>query len=315
MPALDQVLTPYSSSSVVLWVGTGLVGVLSLFYLYQLARAGPKKVLPLEEYQEFPLLRKEILSHDTRRFTFALPSPRHVLGLAVGQHISLKFTDHRTGKEVQRSYTPVESPPGEVQLVIKVYHPLPPKFPHGGLMSQHLDDLQIGQTILMRGPKGHMEWYTQKHTKPGSFHVKPLGKKAEERYCEQIGMMAGGTGITPMLQLLHEIFRSGTRYNIQVKLIYANQTEDDILVREELELLAREHPDSFHLHYTLDRPPELWNYSTGFITAAMVQKHLLFADEKKPTQFFMCGPPPMIKFACLPALQEAGFTEKDWVVF
>lgn len=55
-----------------------------------------------------------------------------------------------------RSYTPVTSDDdlGIVDFVIKVYKPLPPKFPDGGRMSQHLDNLKIGETMLMKGPKG-----------------------------------------------------------------------------------------------------------------------------------------------------------------
>lgn len=209
----------------------------------------------------------------------------------------------------------MESIEGEFSLVIKVYRPAPPKFPDGGLMSQHLDDLSIGDKILMKGPKGHMEWFLNS-SKPGSFTVKPLGQPREERFCQQIGMMSGGTGITPMLQILHAIFRDGKPSDINVNMIYANQTEDDILVRKELEALQEEFPSRFHLWYTLDRPPKKeWKYSTGFINAKMVEEHLLFEDKSKPTQFYICGPPPMVKFACLPALEAAGFSKKDWVIF
>lgn len=38
----------------------------------------------------------------------------------------------------------------------------------------------------------------------------------------------------------------------QVSLLYANQCEDDILLREQLEELAAKHPN-FKLWYTLDR--------------------------------------------------------------
>lgn len=93
--------------------------------------------------------------------------------------------------------------------------------------------------------------------------------------------------------------------------------EDDILVREELESLAKEFPDRFYLHYTVDRAPEdgSWKYSTGFISKEMLQEHMLFNGSSDQTQVFMCGPPPMIKFACLPNLTELGFTEKEWFVF
>ena len=122
-----------------------------------------------------------------------------------------------------------------------------------------------------------------------------------------------------MLQLLHSIFdhpvTSLKNRNLNVKLIYANQTPGDILVREELESLAARFPERFQLHYTVDRvegSADDWKHSVGFVTTEMVEKHLTFGNGS--TQFLMCGPPPMIKFACVPALKALGYSEKDWVV-
>eukprot|EP00543_Licmophora_paradoxa_P007572 CAMPEP_0202454436 /NCGR_PEP_ID=MMETSP1360-20130828/12169_1 /ASSEMBLY_ACC=CAM_ASM_000848 /TAXON_ID=515479 /ORGANISM="Licmophora paradoxa, Strain CCMP2313" /LENGTH=127 /DNA_ID=CAMNT_0049073749 /DNA_START=11 /DNA_END=394 /DNA_ORIENTATION=+ len=127
-------------------------------------------------------------------------------------------------------------------------------------------------------------------------------------------MIAGGTGITPMLQVLAAIF-SNPNDKTCVKMIFANQTEEDILVRSELETIAKENPDRFQLHYTLDRPPTTgWNYSTGFVTKEMMEEHL-YTPNGKATQTFLCGPPPMIKYACLPNLEAMGFTSKDWFSF
>ena len=123
-------------------------------------------------------------------------------------------------------------------------------------------------------------------------------------------MIAGGTGITPMLQVLHAIFRDSKDSTTSASLLFANQTEDDILVREELELLAKEYPDRFKLHYTLDRPPSSWKYSTGFVDKDMIKKHVLKNNaDDGTTQVLMCGPPPMIKFACIPNLEALGLDE------
>jgi cytochrome-b5 reductase len=287
-----------------------------------------KTTLPLDDFTPMPLIRKDVLSHDTVKFTFALPNPDEVLGLPTGQHVSLKYYMTETSEDgksttqtaVQRSYTPVtdNTTYGEFSLVIKVYRPLPPKFPNGGKMSQHLDSLRINDTILVHGPKGHTEYCGN-----GKITVKPLGKKVvEHRTSHHIAMMAGGTGITPMLQLLHHIFirDEQTDTKTQVHLIYANQTEEDILVRKELESLQVQFPTRFSLWYTIDRlddkaKEQQWNYDVGFINATMIEKHLLFPKSVTDTQFVMCGPPPMIKFACLPALQSFGYTEKDWIIY
>jgi cytochrome-b5 reductase len=86
------------------------------------------------------------------------------------------------------------------------------------------------------------------------------------------------------------------------------------LVRDELEFLAKKYPTRFQLHYTVDRAPKGWTYSEGFVTKEMIAQHV--CSSPSPTrQIFMCGPPPMIKFACLPNLKELGFEEKDYDVF
>ena len=157
-------------------VATAVAVLLGAIFLFKSKRA--PTVLPLDDFQPFKLVRKEVLSHDTARFTFGLPTG-HVLGLPTGQHISLRFfeQDKDTGKstQVMRSYTPVtdNNTVGEVSLVIKVYRAgVHPKFPDGGKMSQHLDSLKIGDTIDIKGPKGHMEYLGN----GGNFWVKPIGK-------------------------------------------------------------------------------------------------------------------------------------------
>ena len=58
-----------------------------------------------------------------------------------------------------------------------------------------------------------------------------------------------------MLQLIRAVFRDNNDQT-NLALIFANQTEDDILLREELEDVQKEFPDRFKLWYTIDRPTE-----------------------------------------------------------
>ena len=65
----------------------------------------------------------------------------------------------------------------------------------------------------------------------------------------------------------------------------------------------------------VDRVPEgmKWAYSTGFVSEAMVKEHLF--PHAPGALAVMCGPPPMIKFACLPNLAKAGYPEDACVSF
>ena len=159
---------------------------------------------------------------------------------------------------------------------------------------------------------GHMTYHGK-----GKFTVFPILKRdaVQQRTAKHFGMIAGGTGITPMLQMMHAILRDEPNSDITMSLLYANQTEDDILVRQELEEAVKLYPGRFKLHYTLDRSPKGWKQSTGFITKEMIEEHLPKAASDGSTQILMCGPPPMVKFACLPNLEALGFKKTDYYVF
>jgi len=195
---------------------------------------------------------------------------------------------------------------GYVDFVIKVYFKgVVERFPDGGKMSQHLNNLKIGDTMLMKGPKGHLDYIGR-----GKFTISKGREPTKQYKMKKIGMIAGGTGITPMLQVIRDILKD-PQDKTELWLIFANQTEDDILLRKELESIPK---DKFHLWYTLDRPPASgWKYSAGFIDEKMCRDHL--PAPSADTMLFVCGPPPMIKFACEPAFKKIGFEESQWFSF
>ena len=117
-------------------VGVGVVAITAILAKILLDRK--KKKITLEDPNvkySLKLVEKQIVSHDTRRFVFALPSPNHILGLPVGQHIYLSAKIN--GSLVVRPYTPVTSDEdlGHMDLVVKVYFKdVHPKFPDGGII-------------------------------------------------------------------------------------------------------------------------------------------------------------------------------------
>ncbi|UPL01929.1 hypothetical protein LCI18_012863 [Fusarium solani-melongenae] len=205
--------------------------------------------------------------------TFSLPTPRTVLkpDLFLELELSHKFPISNNtamlGTDVIRSYTPItdDTTAGHVDLIIKSYA--------NGNISQHVSTLKIGQSIKFRGPKG-------------AFRYTP-------NMARRIGMIAGGTGITPMLQIARAIFRGrpfGDRTTVD--LIYANETFADILLKEELDQIARD-DKNFHIYYVLNKPPANWTGHIGFVSRELIKDQLpAAADDVK---ILLCGPPPMIR--------------------
>ncbi|XP_052797613.1 NADH-cytochrome b5 reductase 3-like isoform X2 [Mya arenaria] len=287
-------------------VGTAVVAVTAV--LAKVFLFGDKKKKAPVALQDptikYPLklIDREEVSHDTRRFRFALPSMDHILGLPVGQHIYLSA--RIDGQLVIRPYTPVSSDDdkGYMDLVIKVYFKnVNPKFPDGGKMSQYLNNMEIGDYIDVRGPSGLLTYEGK-----GVFKIR-ADKKSEPQTvtAKKVGLIAGGTGITPMLQLIRHVLKD-KEDKTELALLFANQTEEDILLRPELEDIEQAYPGRFKLWYTLDKPPADWKYCSGFINDGMIKDHLPVPGDG--SLVLMCGPPPMINFACIPNLDKLGYT-------
>ncbi|XP_043816209.1 NADH--cytochrome b5 reductase 1 isoform X2 [Manihot esculenta] len=185
----------------------------------------PKGCLDPENFKEFKLVKRTQLSHNVAKFTFALPTPTSVLGLPIGQHISCRGKDSQ-GEEVIKPYTPttLDSDVGHFELVIKMY----PQ----GRMSHHFREMRVGDYLSVKGPKGRFRY------QPGQVRA--------------FGMLAGGSGITPMFQVARAILEN-PKDKTKVHLIYANVTYEDILLKEELDGLAANYPDRFKIYYVLNQ--------------------------------------------------------------
>lgn len=252
------------------------------------------------------LVEKEVLTHDTRRFRFALPTKEHSLGIQLGHHVML--TAKINGDIVVRPYTPTSSvdEKGHFDLVMKVYKASQnPDFPNGGKMSQYMDSLKIGDKIDVRGPTGRMNY-----KRNGIFHLKfDRTSPLTTLNVKNLGMIAGGTGITPMFQLIKDICEH-PEDQTKMSLIFSNKTADDILLKGDLETYQENHSDKLKVWYTLSSISFLpdWKYDFGRVNEEMLQKHLPPPGEG--TLILICGPSPMIKSTCVPCLEKLGYTKQ-----
>lgn len=240
------------------------VVAVALLLVVQLGIGRAKPFLDAGEFKPLTLAAVEQLTHNTKKFVFALPSPRTRLGLPTGQHITFLAKDAE-GKDVYRPYTPTtdDDTRGRVEFVIKIYP--------GGKMTQIMDAMAPGDTMLMKGPRGRFA-YTRNMRRA-------------------IGMIAGGTGITPMYQVAHAILKD-PKDTTAISLVFGNLTADDILIKAELDALAAAHPARFSVHYVLNTPPPGWTGGAGFVTQAMLAERL--PAPGPDVMVLSCGPKPMV---------------------
>ncbi|PON79539.1 NADH:cytochrome b5 reductase (CBR) [Parasponia andersonii] len=239
----------------------------------------PKGSLDPENFKNFKLVKRTQLSHNVAKFTFELPTPTSILGLPIGQHISCRGKDSQ-GEEVIKPYTPttLDTDVGYFELVIKMY----PQ----GRMSHHFREMRVGDHLAVKGPKGRFKYVT------GQVRA--------------FGMLAGGSGITPMFQVARAILEN-PKDNTKVYLIYANVTYEDILLKEELDGLATNYAEQFKVYYVLNQPPEVWDGGVGFVTKEMIENHC--PAPAPGVQILRCGPPPMNK-AMAGHLNDIGYASE-----
>ncbi len=102
-------------------------------------------------------------------------------------------------------------------------------------MSEHLHAMKAGERLDFKGPIPKYPWTANKH--------------------DQIALIAGGTGITPMYQVARAIFKN-PEDKTKVTLVFGNVSEEDILLKKEWEELEQKFPQRFRAFYVLDNPPE-----------------------------------------------------------
>ncbi|ESW05536.1 hypothetical protein PHAVU_011G187800 [Phaseolus vulgaris] len=277
-PNLDLQSLPFAQNLNPELLGA-IVALLALGFTaaYKYLTRPPKGCLDPENFKEFKLIKKTQLSHNAARFRFALPTPSSILGLPVGKNILVRGIDSE-GEEVKRSYTPItlDSDVGYFELVVKMYP--------NGKMSHHFREMKEGDYLSVRGPKGRFSY------KPGQVRA--------------FGMIAGGSGITPMFQIIRAILEN-PKDKTKVHLIYANVTVEDILLKEELDNFADKFPRRFEVYHVLNKAPPEWNGGIGFISKEIIKSHC--PQPAQNIQILRCGPPGM-NIAMATHLDELGYT-------
>ena len=138
--------------------------------------------------------------------------------LPTGAHVKVRAVIN--GEVVVRSYTPTRFHKGLCELMFRVYTP--------GPMSTHLAQLRVGDAVEMKGPTG-----LERYDGPGAFSR----GDATWRGVTHVGLVAGGTGITPMLQIANHVLQDGADPT-KMSLLSFHNTYADILLSDTLRGLA-----------------------------------------------------------------------------
>ena len=127
---------------------------------------------------------RRLLTADTAIYRFAYADAEAVSGMTVASCLLTKapigsVKEDGSRANVIRPYTPLSRPnvKGHLDLAVKTYEQ--------GKMSKHIGEMKVGDTLDFKGP------------------ILKIAYKKNE--FAEIGMVAGGTGITPMLQVAKRI--------------------------------------------------------------------------------------------------------------
>ncbi|KJR84270.1 nitrate reductase (NADH) [Sporothrix schenckii 1099-18] len=300
------------------------------------ADEGRPSGLAIQKHRWVPvrLVDRRDISHDTRKYTFQLPDGKDTLGLGTCQHILIGF--HMQDRMLVRSYTPtrpllpalpsgqanttakrqandddddddddddtesVRDGHGTFELTVKTY--FPDVSQPGGAMSNILDCVPLGEEVEMRGPTGEITYDGH-----GAFTI-----EGRARRFARVSLVLGGSGVTPGFALIARILlTSGDE--TQLRVIDANKAEGDILLRDELDALAKNaasrDQQQMKITHILSHADKAWQGRRGHVDAGLIRETLFAPAEDSVV--FLCGPPAMIQNAVLPVLRDWGYTEDE----
>lgn len=169
------------------------------------------------------------------------------------------------GKTVRRSYSIASSPGCHGWCEVTV------KYARGGAVSGYLHErVRVGDVLDASGPYGRFTF---------------RGREAPS-----VVMIAGGVGITPMMSAVR--YLTDQSWTGDIYLVYACARRDMVIFREELDYLAKRHPN-LHVTFVLsDEPGQDWTGPRGFVTADLLQGTV---PDLPARRVHLCGPPPMME--------------------
>lgn len=161
------------------------------------------------------------------------------------------------------------SNPGHLEFVIK----------EAGDFTHYLAKVKPGDKAFLEGPYG----------------VFTMDPKAKRRAV----FIVGGIGITPILSMIRS--RLVEHNQSPMWLIYANKSEDEIIMRDTLEAFTQKLP--LQVFHVLSDPSDGWMGESGYVDGDLLDEYL--PEDAEDIDYFVCGPPPMMDLV-EPELRKRG---------
>lgn len=157
----------------------------------------------------------------------------------------------------------------------------------------------------MRGPVGRLYYYGNGDFSMTPKKVKPIVWRRKQ--FKKVGMLGGGTGITPLYQILQAA--DIVKDSIEYFLLYGNRSSKDILLKDKLDKIYLDQNIKFKIDYTIDYQEEGWNGYVGYITRDKIIECM--PPPSDDTLIMTCGSGKMCKKYLVPLLIEMGYKEEN----
>jgi Na+-transporting NADH:ubiquinone oxidoreductase subunit F len=231
-------------------------------------------------------LQIDIPAYENIRFReFDIPEPYAQVWEA--QHVfDLVATNPVAGRRNNYSLASNRETERTLRFNVRIATPPPGQDCAPGAGSSYVFNLKAGDVVSAMGPFG-------------DFHIKPTQK--------EMVYIGGGAGMAPLRSHLSHLFETQKTAR-RVSFWYGARSRQEIFYEDYFEDLMKRHSNfRFHLALSAPQPEDNWKAHTGFIHEVVLDAYLQAHDNLKSVEFYLCGPPMMIK-ACTRMLAELGVT-------
>jgi len=228
-------------------------------------------------FQKFRVALSEFITHDSKLLIVDMPEQQKT---DVSNYMLFKVPNciDEKGNPFVRPYTPLDSNVKDGKMVFGV------KGYEKGNLSKCLVDLKEGDAIEIKGPMPKWKYTANK--------------------AKNLVLVAGGSGLTPMLQIVLEVL-SNPEDKTQMTLVYANHRQKDIMLESLLSHLSAS--EQLTVHHVLSTPDAGWKGHSGRVTQALAES--IIPAAKTDTFVLVCGPPGFYETVSGP--KGPNFTQGD----